>query len=50
MFIAVFTANMPDNCGAFFSDIALVKSLQKRGHTITLINCGEPKKNFAGGV
>ena len=49
MFVCVFVANMPDNCGAFFSDITLAKALRKRGHQVLLINCANPRQNYAGG-
>jgi glycosyltransferase involved in cell wall biosynthesis len=50
MYVVLFVTNMPDNCGAFFSDITLAKALQKFGHQVCIINCGHPKNNFSGGI
>lgn len=50
MLIAFFVANVPDRCGAFYSDLCLARELRSRGHSIVLINCSPPRGNFAGGV
>lgn len=49
MFIAFFEADIPDRCGAFYSDLCLAKELKARGHTVILISCAPPNGNFAGG-
>lgn len=49
MFIAFFEADIPDRCGAFYSDLCLARELKSRGHQIILISCAPPRGNFAGG-
>ena len=49
MLIAFFAIDIPDRCGAFFSDLCLARELKSRGHQIILISCKMPTKNFAGG-
>ena len=49
MFIAFFVANVPDRCGAFYSDLCLARELRSRGHTVMLINCDRMVRNFQGG-
>jgi hypothetical protein len=50
MYVAFFCSTMPDNCGAFFSDVTLAKAFQKLGHSVVFISCEVPKYNFAGGT
>jgi len=49
MFIAVFEADMPDRCGAFYSDLCLARELKSHGHDVILISCSSMRGNFAGG-
>lgn len=49
MLIAFFESDIPDRCGAFYSDLCLAKELNSRGHQIILISCAPPRGNFAGG-
>ena len=49
MFIAIFAADVPDRCGAFYSDLCLATELKRRGHQVILISCSPPRGNFAGG-
>ena len=49
MFVAMFVANMPDNGGAFFSDLCLARELRRRGHTVFLVNMGKPATLYSGG-
>lgn len=49
MFIAFFVANVPDRCGAFYSDLCLAREMRSRGHSVILINCDRANRNFQGG-
>jgi hypothetical protein len=49
MFIAFFEADIPDRCGAFYSDLCLARELKRRGHQVIFISCARPKGSFAGG-
>jgi hypothetical protein len=49
MFIAIFAADIPDRCGAFYSDLCLGNELKRRGHQVILISCAPARGNFAGG-
>lgn len=49
MFIAFFEADIPDRCGAFYSDLCLARELKSRGHQIILISCAQNNRNFSGG-
>lgn len=50
MLIAFFESEIPDRCGAFYSDLCLARELKSRGHRVILISCSSPKGNFSGGV
>lgn len=49
MYIAFFEANVPDRCGAFYSDLCLARELRARGHTVILINSSRDIRTFQGG-
>jgi hypothetical protein len=49
MLIVFFAIDIPDRCGAFFSDLCLAKEFKARGHQIVLISCAKNPTNFAGG-
>jgi hypothetical protein len=49
MHIVFFESDIPDRCGAFYSDLCLAKELKARGHTVFFISCALPKGKYGGG-
>lgn len=49
MLIVFFEIDIPDRCGAFFSDLCLARELRSRGHQIILISCKTPVISYSGG-